>query len=68
MQFQRYKEGLRTIPPTFKMTINTEWLESYLMSGCDKKDDGSKWTYEDIRDEELFRMDKSRCKKQGAKR
>lgn len=46
VQFQRYKEGLRSISPTFKMTINTKWFESYLMFGCYKKYDGSKGTYE----------------------
>lgn len=38
------------------------------MSGCHKKNDGSKWTYEEINNGKLFQMYKSRCKKQDAKR
>ena len=68
VESQRYKSGQRPPPLTFKATMQTEWLESYLLSGCHKKADGSKWTFEEIDDEQLFIMYESRRKKVEPKR
>ena len=65
---QQYNAGQRPPPLTFKATIPTEWLESFLLSGCHKKPDGSKWTFEEIDDAELFRMYESRRRKADPKR
>ena len=65
---QQYNAGQRPPPLTFKATIPTEWLESFLMSGCHKKSDGYKWTFEEIDDAELFRMYESRRRKVDPKR
>lgn len=50
------------------MTINTEWLERYLKSACHKVTDGTKWTYEEIKNEELFRIYTEKCHKKDTKR
>ena len=55
-ELQRYNAGQRQPPLTFKATIYSTWLEGHLQSGCYKKSDGSKWTFEGIDDAELFRM------------
>ena len=39
-----------------------------MLSGCHKKPDGSKWKFDEIDDEELFRMYESRRKKVEPKR
>ena len=65
---QQYNAGQRPPPLTFKATSPTEWLESFLLSGCHKKPDGSKWTLEEIYGAELFRMYESRRRKVDPKR
>ena len=40
IEIQRYQEGLRPKPPTFKATISAIWLESFLLSGCYKNPTG----------------------------
>ena len=42
VQIQRYLEGLRPKPSTFKAIISAIWLESFLLSGCCKKPTGEK--------------------------
>ena len=54
IESQKYQEGLRPKPPTFKATMPATWLESFLISGSYKKPTGETWTYEKIDDEELF--------------
>lgn len=51
---QRYNEGQRPSPHTFRATIPSTWLKSYLSVGCYKKADGSKWSFDEINDETLF--------------
>ena len=68
IEIQRFREGLRPKPPTFEATISAVWLEPFLLGGCYKKATGEKWTYEEIDDEELFKMYLSRCKKREPKR
>ena len=68
IQNQRYQEGMRTRPPSFKASIPAIWLESFLSSGAYKKPSGEKWSYEEIDDEELFTMCLSRCKTTEPKR
>ena len=63
VELQRYYAGQSPPPLTFKATIRSDWLENFLLSGCHKKPDGSKWTFEEIDDAELFRMYESRRKK-----
>lgn len=53
---KRYTDGQRSPPPTFKLTNSPTWLEIYLASGCNKKPDGSKWSFDEIDDEALFAM------------
>ena len=68
IESQRYQEGIRPKPPTFKATMPATWLESFLSSGCYKNPSGEKWSYEEIDDEELFKMYLSRCKTTEPKR
>jgi len=68
IQNQRYQEGMRPKPPTFKATMPATWLESFLSSGCYKKPIGEKWSYDAKDDEELFKMYLSRCKTTEPKR
>lgn len=53
---QRYNDGQRPPPPSFKLKISPTWLESYFVSGCQKEPDGSKWKFDEINDKALFAM------------
>lgn len=68
VEYQRYKEGQRPMPPNFKATMSTTWIENYLMSGLQNKPSVEKWKYEEIDDEELFNMYMYRYKKKEPKR
>ena len=68
IQNQRYLEGMRTRPPSFKATIPAIWLEAFPSSGAYKKPSGENWSYEDIDDDELFAMYLSRCRTTEPKR
>lgn len=55
-EHRRHIAGQRPLPLTIKATMSAEWLKSYLASDCYKKTDSMKRSFEEIDDEELFRV------------